>query len=77
MGDRILLSVEGEGWTGIGRLPGVLAVRSEVSRVEALVDDARKRLPEILRHLMEQGVPVTDVSVAEPSLESVFIELAR
>jgi hypothetical protein len=41
------------------------------------VDDARKRLPELLRHLVEHGSAVTDVAVAEPNLESVFIELAR
>ena len=75
-GDRIAMSVEGE-WSGVARLPGVLSCRGDGSRVECVVDDARKRLPEVLRHLVEQGAAVTDVSVAEPNLESVFIELAR
>lgn len=77
LGDRIVISVEGEGWRGVARLPGVLAMSAEGGRVECLVDDARKRLPEILRYLGEQGVSVSDVGVTEPSLESVFIELAR
>ena len=77
-GDRIELILEGgAGAAGLAGLPGVLAATGEGSRVECVVDDARKRLPELLRHLTEQGVPVSDVSVAEPTLESVFIELAR
>ncbi len=75
-GDRMAMSVEGD-WSGVVRLPGVLSCRGDGSRVECVVDDARKRLPEVLRHLVEQGAAVTDVSVAEPNLESVFIELAR
>jgi ABC-2 type transport system ATP-binding protein len=77
LGDRVELAVEGEGWEGLARLPGVLACTAAAGRVRAVVDDARKRLPELLRHLDERGVPVTDVTVAEPTLESVFIELAR
>jgi ABC-2 type transport system ATP-binding protein len=75
-GDRIAMTVEGD-WGGVARLPGVLSCQADRGRVECVVDDARKRLPEILRHLVEQGAAVTDVSVAEPNLESLFIELAR
>ena len=75
-GDRIGMSVEGD-WSGVPTLPGVLSCRGEGGRVECVVDDARKRLPEILRHLFEQSASVTDVSVAEPTLDSVFIELVR
>jgi hypothetical protein len=72
------MRLEGPARAGVAGLPGVLAVTEAAGDVlECVVDDARKRLPEILRHLTEQGVPVTDVTVAEPSLESVFIELAR
>ena len=77
LGDRIELAVEGEGWRGLESLPGVLACTLEAGRVRVVVDDARKRLAELLRHLDERGVPVTDVTVAEPTLESVFIQLAR
>ena len=77
LGDRVELAVEGEGWEGLKDLPGVLACVVEDGHVRAVVDDARKRLPEVLRHLGERGVPVTDVTVTEPTLESVFIELAR
>ena len=77
VGDRVELVVEGEGWRGLAGLPGVLACTTLSGRVQVIVDDARKRLPEIFRHLDERGVPVTDVTVTEPTLESVFIELAR
>jgi ABC-2 type transport system ATP-binding protein len=76
-GGRIVLSIEGPGGSELGRLPGVLAVSGAGGRVTCLVDDAGKRLPELLRHLAEQGVAVADVSVAEPDLESVFLELNR
>jgi ABC-2 type transport system ATP-binding protein len=75
-GDRITMSIEGER-AGLAGLPGVLACREDGDRVECVVDDARKRLPELLRHLGDHGASVTDVSVAEPDLENVFIELAR
>jgi ABC-2 type transport system ATP-binding protein len=77
LGDRVDLVVEGEGWRGLADLPGVLACTREGGRVRVTVDDARKRLPELLRHLDERRAPVSDVTVAEPTLESVFIELAR
>jgi ABC-2 type transport system ATP-binding protein len=76
-GDRVRLVVEGETEPGLLGLPGVLAAVARDGALECVVDDARKRLPEILRHLTERGLAVSDVSVAEPTLESVFIELAR
>jgi ABC-2 type transport system ATP-binding protein len=77
LGDRVEVVVEGEAWRGLSRLPGVLACTSIEGRVRVVVDDARKRLPEILRYLDEHAGPVSDVTVTEPTLESVFIELAR
>jgi ABC-2 type transport system ATP-binding protein len=51
LGDRVELVVEGEGWRGLVGLPGVLASTCEAGRVRVVVDDARKRLPELLRYL--------------------------
>ncbi len=77
-GDRITLRLDGDGVRGLAGLPGVLGLAERADGcLDCLVDDARKRLPEILRYLLEHGVTVSEVSVAEPSLESVFIELAR
>ncbi len=77
LGDRVTLTVEGDGWDGLARLPGVLACAGTGGRVQLVVDHAGKRLAELLRYLEERGIPVTEVSVSEPTLESVFIELAR
>jgi ABC-2 type transport system ATP-binding protein len=76
-GDRIVLTVDGGAAAVAARLPGVLGVKAEGEGVECVVDDARKRLPELLRHLEGQGFGVSGVQVLEPTLESVFIELAR
>lgn len=76
-GERLRMSVEGEAWRGLHLLPGVLAVTEAGGRVECVVDDAGKRLPEVLRYLFDRGAAVSDVSVHEPDLETVFMELAR
>ena len=55
----------------------MLACAREAGRVRVVVDDARKRCRSSSVTCDERGVPVTDVTVAEPTLESVFIELAR
>jgi ABC-2 type transport system ATP-binding protein len=58
--------------------PGVLRyAEDEDGRLECTVDDAEKRLPELLRALFAEGVVVRDVRVSEPELEEVFVELAR
>jgi ABC-2 type transport system ATP-binding protein len=77
LGDRIELAVEGDAWRGLADLPGILGCTVAGGRVRVIADDARKRLPEIFRYLHDRGVPVSDVTVTEPTLESVFIELAR
>ena len=41
------------------------------------MDDAEKRVPELLRALLAEGVVVRNVQVHEPELEEVFVELAR
>ena len=57
--------------------PGVLRVREVDGWVECTVDEAEKRLPELLRALHAEGVVVRNVQVREPELEEVFVELAR
>ena len=41
------------------------------------MDDAEKRLPDLLRALLAEGVVVRNVQVHEADLEDVFVELAR
>jgi ABC-2 type transport system ATP-binding protein len=61
----------------LAEAPGVVRLVEAEGRVECTVDDAEKRLPELLRALFAEGVVVRDVRVSEPELEEVFVELAR
>jgi ABC-2 type transport system ATP-binding protein len=61
----------------LAEAPGVLRYAESDGRIECTVDDADKRLPELLRALLAEGVGVRDARVSEPELEEVFVELAR
>jgi ABC-2 type transport system ATP-binding protein len=56
-------------------LAGVTRTRQVDGAVEAHVKGASRLLPEIIRIAEGSGFRVLDVSVAEPSLETVFINL--
>ena len=77
IGDVVALRVEPQVPDRMSELPGVLQISVRGDHVECTVDAADKRLPEILRWLVEQGVSVVDCQVKEPELEEVFVELAR
>jgi ABC-2 type transport system ATP-binding protein len=76
LGDMVSFRMEGAA-DGLPSLPGLLKAQVADGRVKCLVDDARERLPELLRALEAQGVIVRDLQVREPDLETVFVELAR
>jgi len=57
--------------------PGVLRCVRQGDWIECTVDEAEKRLPELLRALHADGVLVRHVQICEPELEEVFVELAR
>ena len=77
IGDVIALRLDPPLPERMGELPGILQLHVRGERVECTVDAADKRLPEILRWLVEQGVLVRECQVQEPQLEEVFVELAR
>jgi ABC-2 type transport system ATP-binding protein len=77
IGDVIALRLDPAAPERLGELPGVLQLHVRGEHVECTVDAVDKRLPEILRWLVEQGVLVRDCQVKEPELEEVFVELAR
>jgi len=77
IGDVIALRLDPPLPERMGELPGILQLHVRGERVECTVDAADKRLPEILRWLVEQGVLVRECQVKEPDLEEVFVELAR
>jgi ABC-2 type transport system ATP-binding protein len=76
LGDMVSFAVDGT-WSEIPSLPGLLKLQVTDGHVRCLVDDARQRLPELLRALEARGVTVRDLRVREPDLEAVFVELAK
>ncbi|MCI0546827.1 MAG: ABC transporter ATP-binding protein [Candidatus Rokubacteria bacterium] len=77
IGEVIALRLEPAEPAGLARLPGVLDARRRDGCLEVTVDAVDKRLPELVRWLVEEGVAVRDCQVREPELEDVFVELAR
>ena len=61
----------------LGEAPGVLRCVESDGWIECTVDDAEKRVPELLRAFQAKGVEVRNLQVREPELEEVFVELAR
>jgi ABC-2 type transport system ATP-binding protein len=57
------------------KLDGVTRTRQVDGAVEAHVNGATGLLPKIIRISEEVGYPIADLSVNEPSLETVFINL--
>jgi ABC-type uncharacterized transport system ATPase subunit len=58
-------------------VPGVLRMTENDGWLELTVDEAEKRVPELLRLLSAEGVEIRNLKVREPELEEVFVELAR
>jgi ABC-2 type transport system ATP-binding protein len=77
LGDVIALKLDPPRLEWLADAPGVLRVASNDGWLELTVDEAEKRLPDLLRALLAEGVVVRNIQVHEPDLEDVFVELAR
>ncbi len=77
LGDVIALCLEPAAPAWLAEAPGVLRCTTADGWTKCTVDDAEKRLPDLLRQLFAEGVTVRNVRVREPELEEVFVELAR
>jgi ABC-2 type transport system ATP-binding protein len=77
IGDVIAMRLDPPEPGGLADMQGVLRCARAGDRLECTVDEAEKRLPEILAMLQAEGVVVRDIQVREPELEEVFVELAR
>jgi ABC-2 type transport system ATP-binding protein len=77
LGDVIALKLDPPRLPWLAEAPGVLRLEEGDGWVACTVDDAEKRLPELLRAFHAEGVVVRNVQVREPELEEVFVELAR
>jgi ABC-2 type transport system ATP-binding protein len=77
LGDVVALKLDPPRLAWLAEAPGVLRVSESDGWLELTVDEAEKRVPELLRALLAEGVVVRNVQVREPDLEDVFVELAR
>ena len=77
LGDVIALRLEPAAPAWLTEAAGVLRCTVSQGWTECTVDDAEKRLPDLLGRLQADGVTVRNVRVREPELEEVFVELAR
>ena len=77
LGDVIALRLDPPRPEWLAEAAGVLRVADSDGWVELTVDEADKRVPELLRALAADGVEVRNLQVREPELEDVFVELAR
>jgi ABC-2 type transport system ATP-binding protein len=77
LGEVVALKLDPPRVPWLAETPGVLRCAEVDGWVECTVDEAEKRLPEILRLLHADGVVIRNVQVREPELEEVFVELAR
>jgi ABC-2 type transport system ATP-binding protein len=77
LGEVVALRLDPPRPEWLGDLAGVLRVAEADGWLELTVDHADKRVPELLRALMAEGVEIRNIQVREPELEDVFVELAR
>lgn len=70
-GDRAAVAAA----NAITLLPGVSFARESEGLVDVGVDDAGRRLVEVLQRAKDVGMNVSGVEVAEPDLEAVFLHL--
>ena len=77
IGDVVALRLDPPEAPWLSDMVGVLRCVTVGGRIECTVDDAEKRLPEILNALHAEAVVVREIQVREPELEEVFVELAR
>lgn len=81
LGDRVAICYEGQvDIEALENLPGILGLkadncRDESSRVEMVLDRSEGSLDRIIKHFFQ--AKILDISIKEPDLEDVFIELAR
>ena len=61
----------------IETLPGVLEVQTYGESLHILVDEAKKRLPEIEKALTKHKISYQEARIASPRMEEAFISLIK
>ena len=84
--NRVRLLVDGEmlslrpsdlqrAGTILGDAPGVMEVQTYGDELHVFVDDARRRQPELVARLEQDGVRISGLRRAQPRMEEAFISL--
>jgi len=78
LGDRITLLLDSSVIVpSLKDMEGIYDFQTDHTSCRIIVDNHRKRLPQILDLFVHKGVLITNISIQEADLEDVFITLAR
>jgi ABC-type uncharacterized transport system ATPase subunit len=76
LGEKVIVQFQGEvDSTELEKVPGVLSVSSVPGKAEIIIDRSADNLDLIVK--LFARAKILDISIKEPDLEDVFIELAR
>ncbi len=68
----------GSDLTALRRLHGISQIDQNGERgLRFVLDDPTRQLDPLLRYLTQSGSPIVDINVSRPTLEDVFIKVAR
>jgi hypothetical protein len=76
LGERIVVTYEGTvDITALESLPGVLGIKAERGSLEIVIDRVEDSLDRIVKLFC--NARILNITIKEPDLEDVFLELAR
>jgi ABC-2 type transport system ATP-binding protein len=76
LGETVVISYEGAvELADLERVPGVISVTNAAGRAEIMINRRPENLDMIVK--LFSGARILDISIMEPDLEDVFLELAR
>ncbi len=76
LGERVVVSYDGPvDITALERMAGVLGIKTETGRLEIVIDRSEDSLDRIVKLFC--NARILDITIKEPDLEDVFLELAR
>jgi ABC-2 type transport system ATP-binding protein len=76
LGERVVVSYDGPvDIAALEHLPGVLGIKAERGRLEIVIDRSEDSLDRIVKLFCHARI--LDITIKEPDLEDVFLELAR
>jgi ABC-2 type transport system ATP-binding protein len=76
LGERVVVSYEGQAdIKSLEKVQGVLGIKAGISLVEIIIERRADSMDSIVKHFRDARI--LDITIKEPDLEDVFLELAR